>query len=195
MIVVFLDRDGVINEDPANAGYITSWSKFKFIPVALKAICRLTEEGFKLAIISNQAGVAKGVMTEKDLYEITRHMLKEIERNNGRIHSVQYCIHKDEDNCDCRKPKTGLFRKALEAIGYRLEVKNSLQPTVLSLFFIGDSERDIIAGKNFGCRTILVLSGKIKTESEANNWQLKPDYIAKDIYEGVDYICSGRDRA
>lgn len=196
--IVFIDRDGVINKDPGKICYVSSWRNFKFLPRALKALSRLAKSDFKIAIISNQAGVAKGLMTKEDLDEITENMLREILYHRGRIDSVQYCIHKEGDNCSCRKPKTGLFKKALKAIGYRLEAKStahSLQPIAHSMFFIGDSQRDIIAGKNFGCKTVLVLSGKTKKIADTDNWQAKPDYIAKDIYESIDYICGCRHRS
>lgn len=182
--IIFLDRDGVINKSPGNNGYVTSWREFKFLPRALKAIQRLTKEGFRIAIISNQAGVAKGLMTETDLNDITKNMLCRINKNGGIIDSVQYCIHRDEDNCGCRKPKTGLFKKALKEVGQDWMCK----------FFIGDSERDIGAGRNFGCKTILVLSGKTKGV-DIKGLKIKPDFVAKDLYEGIDYICAGRDRS
>lgn len=193
--IVFIDRDGVINKDPGRKCYVTKWGRFKFLPKVLEALSRLTEAGFAIAIVSNQSGVAKGLMTKKDLDNITENMLRRIKQAKGRVMSVQYCIHKDGDNCSCRKPKTGLFRKALKEINKSQLTRPAIAGAPNSeLYFIGDSERDIIAGKNFGCKTALVLSGKTKKISDTNNWQAKPDYIAKDIYESVNYICNCRDR-
>jgi len=179
---IFLDRDGVINKDPVacNTGkeYISEWEDFHFLPGALEAIRDLTQNGYSIGIISNQAGVAKGVYTKERLDEITAGMIKEIEKYGGKIYSMQYCIHRNEDNCDCRKPKPGLFKMAAE--GLDIDFSNT--------YFIGDTKRDIQAGKEAGCRTILVLSGKIKNEGEIASWELKPDFIKKDLKEAVRFV-------
>lgn len=180
MKFIFIDRDGVINRDPAWIGkdYVTSWEEFQFLPGALEALKTLTDKDYKIAIISNQAGVSKGVYTKKTLDEITEKMLKEIKSNSAKIYSVQYCIHSDEDNCDCRKPNTGLFKKATE--GLKVDFKKT--------YFIGDKRQDVEAGKNIGCGTILVLSGKTKDKSKVAEWPVKPDFIKKDLSEAVKAI-------
>ena len=83
--------------------------------------------------------------------------------------------HRTEDNCSCRKPKTGLFEQAVKSVGAN------------SSYYIGDSKRDIEAGKSFGCKTILVLSGKA-SKDEVTGWDVKPDFIKKDLLEAVNYI-------
>ena len=178
--LIFLDRDGVINKDPAWVGkdYVINWEEFEFLPGALEAIKRLTEEGYKIAIISNQAGVGRGIYTKAKLDEITEKMLRHIESKEGKIHSVQYCIHTRDDNCDCRKPKGGLFKKAAQGLGVDFG----------KAYFIGDSQSDIEAGRNIGCRTILVLSGKTKDKKETTDWPVKPDFVAKDLAEAVKEI-------
>ncbi len=180
--IIFIDRDGVINQDPMAANtrkeYITDWPEFHFLPGVLEALKRLTKNGYKIIIVSNQAGVGKGIYTKDKLDEITKNMLREIEAAGGKIHSVQYCIHTKEDNCDCRKPNTGLFKKAIE--GLSVDFTNT--------YFIGDTKRDILAGKKIGCRTILVLSGKTKDKSKVSGWEIKPDVIAKDLNEAVNGI-------
>jgi histidinol-phosphate phosphatase family protein len=174
MKVIFLDRDGVINRDPGFGGYVTSWSEFEFLPGALEAIKKLNQAGFEIIVISNQAGVAKRLYTLEDLDEITKNMLKEVEKAGARIYTVHYCLHKDEDNCSCRKPKTGLFSQATKG----LEVNFS------DTFFVGDNRRDILAGKAIGCKTIFVLSGNTKLQ----DLDVKPDFIAKDLLAAVDKI-------
>lgn len=179
--VIFIDRDGVINQDPmaANTGkeYITDWAEFHFLPGVLGAFKKLAENSYKVIIISNQAGVGKGIYTREKLDEITGNMLDQIEAAGGKIHSVQYCVHKKEDNCDCRKPNTGLFKKAIE--GLNVDFKKT--------YFIGDTKRDIEAGRKIGCRTILVLSGKVKDSEEVNSWMIKPDFIKKDLSGAVRF--------
>jgi D-glycero-D-manno-heptose 1,7-bisphosphate phosphatase len=183
MKVAFLDRDGVINRYPGDTLYVTSWKEFKFIPGSLEALSKLTQAGFNIFIISNQAGVAKGIYSQESLDDMTSRMLKEIQKNKAKIRDVFYCTHTDADNCDCRKPKTGLIEKALET----LDLKDI---NLNSTYFIGDSIRDVQTGKKSGLKTILVLSGKEKIENKAN-WKETPDHIAKNLNEAVDFILKG----
>jgi D-glycero-D-manno-heptose 1,7-bisphosphate phosphatase len=90
---------------------------------------------------------------------------------------VEYCLHEDSDNCTCRKPKTGLFKRVLDEKDLNLK----------EVYFIGDKESDVIAGKNIGCKTILVLCGKTKAV-DVENWQTKPDYIKQDLREAVSWL-------
>ena len=180
MRVVFLDRDGVINEYPGDAGYVTSWGGFCFLPGVKKALNRLTEAGYKIFIVSNQAGVAKGIYSKKALDEITRNMLEEIAESGGSICGVYYCIHRDEDNCSCRKPKVGLLERALEEYKIPKGVLNRS-------FFVGDSIKDIQAGQSAGCKTILVFSGKEKPGNQIN-WLVQPDFTVANLSEAVGLI-------
>ncbi|MBU4477937.1 MAG: D-glycero-beta-D-manno-heptose 1,7-bisphosphate 7-phosphatase [Candidatus Omnitrophica bacterium] len=174
--IIFLDRDGVINKDLN--GYVTAWPEFEFLPNVLEAIKRLSELGFKVVVVSNQAGVAKGYYTAETLARITAQMLETVRAAGGRIFSVHYCTHRDEDDCICRKPKTGLFKQALAGISVNLK----------ETFFVGDNERDIEAGKKMGCRTILVLSGITKTKADVYNFKHRPDFIADDLWDAVERI-------
>jgi D-glycero-D-manno-heptose 1,7-bisphosphate phosphatase len=177
MKTIFLDRDGVINCDPGGKRYVTSWEKFRFVSQAKQAIARLTRKNFKIFIISNQAGVGKGLYSQKTLDLITSNMLREIEKAKGKISEVYYCTHRKEDNCSCRKPKIGLIRKASKR--RRINFKKS--------FFIGDTIRDVDTAKRLGCRSILVLSGKEKLTNR-KNWQIQPDLIFKNLYSAVEFI-------
>jgi len=183
MKVIFLDRDGVINEYPGHFKYVTCLDEFKLIRGSLEAIRKLTEADFEIFVISNQAGVAKGIYSQETLDDMTSRMLIEIEKNKGKIREVIYCIHRNEDNCDCRKPKTGLIRKALESL-------DSEKVDLSSTYFIGDSIRDVKTGKKYGLKTILVLSGKAKIDNK-NNWEENPDHIAKDLNEAVKIVLKG----
>lgn len=176
MKVIFLDRDGVINKDPTG-GYVTRWEEFHFLDGSKGAIRKLTDSGYEVIVISNQAGVGKGLYTLETLGKITRKMTAEIEKAGGRIKSVFYCPHRDEDNCDCRKPKAGLFRQATEGLDIDLG----------QAYFIGDALRDIEAGKNAGCKTILLLSGKTSIDGR-QNWALQPDYIFRNLSEAVNWL-------
>ncbi len=173
---VFLDRDGVINRNKTNT-YVDSWSKVRFLPRALKALRLLKKKGYRVVVVSNQAGVAKGFYSMRDLREITRRIRKRIQQHGGRLDAVYYCPHRDEDRCRCRKPKTELFRKAKERFKVRFR----------ETYLVGDSMADIAAGKKLRCKTILVLSGREKRSRKAE-WVVKPDAVKKDLLNAVRWI-------
>ena len=185
MKTIFIDRDGVINKDPGGwteHDYVTKWDDFYFLPGTLEALKILKDEGIMAIVISNQAGVSKGYFTEKALYDVDKRMLKVVRENGGRIEESFYCIHRDEDNCDCRKPKSGLLEIAAKKYGI----------DVGSAYFIGDTKADVMAGKGIGARTILVLSGKTSKE-DVDKWNEGPDYVFKDLPEAVKQIIQRMD--
>jgi D-glycero-D-manno-heptose 1,7-bisphosphate phosphatase len=177
MRAVFLDRDGVINNYPGDTKYIVSWNDFHFLPGVKEAIAKLTKEGFRIFVISNQAGVSKGIYSQQELDGITRNMLKEIAESGGQIEEVYYCTHRDEDNCSCRKPKAGLIDKIKE--------KYPIEPN--RTFFIGDTIRDVKTARAGGCKSILVLSGKEKTNNPSS-WEVSPDYVFADLSSAAEFI-------
>ncbi len=181
---VFIDRDGVINKDGegwTEYGYITTWEDFKFLPGVLEAFRELEEAGYRSVVISNQKCVGRGIMTLSRLQEITDNMKKAVSEAGGSIHGVFYCTHLDEDECLCRKPREGLF---LEAAG-KFGIKN-----FTGKYFIGDSERDIAAGKKAGLGTILVLSGK-SSLADIENWENKPDKVVEGLRDAVRTVLEG----
>ncbi len=149
MKTVFLDRDGVINLNPPNKGYVCNWTEFTFIQNALNAVACLFRSGFNIYIVTNQAGIGRGIITEKQLTQIHVNMIYEIESNGGFIQQVYYCPHHPDDNCDCRKPKPGMLHKA--AKDHKIDLSKS--------FLIGDSLTDIEAAMTAGVIPILVLTG------------------------------------
>jgi len=179
---IFIDRDGVINLDGSEfggPGYITRWEDFKFLPGVLTAFKKAAESGYKCVIISNQQCVGKGLISQGELDLITAKMTDEIRKAGGGVAGVFYCTHLKEENCDCRKPKTGLFKKAEKELGINLNGG--------SYYYIGDSERDAISGRDAGLKTILVQSGRTKEDGE-KEWEVKPDHVSKDLSEAVDFI-------
>lgn len=180
MKVVFLDRDGVINEFPGNGNYVTKIKEFHFIPGALEALRKLTEEGYSIFVISNQAGVGKGIYTREKLNHITRNMLKKVKEAKGKIKRVFYCTHKSNVGCDCRKPEIGSVRRALGLMNKTIHAAKKA-------FFVGDTEVDILAGHNAGCKTVFVLSGR-EDRRHMRSWDVKPDFIAKDLREASQII-------
>lgn len=177
MKAIFLDRDGVINRYPGDAKYVTSWKEFRFLPNVKKAVALLTGKKYPIFLISNQAGVGKGLYSQDTLNEITRRMLKALEQSGAKITSVYYCTHRDEDRCSCRKPKAGLIRLAVK--DKNIDLKNS--------FFIGDTIRDVRTAQAAGCKSILVFSGAEKPSNQ-DKWQARPDFTFKDLYAAARFI-------
>lgn len=144
--VIFLDRDGVINKRPSKADYVKDWKEFKFLPHSIEVIKLLSQNGYKVYIISNQPGIARGALSLKDLAQIHRKMVYQIKASGGKIEGIYYCPHNWNEGCSCRKPKPGLLYKA--SYDHFIDLTKTI--------FIGDDERDEEAGKAAGCKTILV---------------------------------------
>ncbi len=180
MKIAFLDRDGVINKFPGHGGYVTKVKDFHFLPGTLEGILKLTDLGYTIFVISNQAGISRGVYSNDKLKRITKFMIKGVAKFGGRIKKVFYCTHTSAENCDCRKPKTGSIEKALQLLK-----KN--RRDITRSYFIGDAESDIEAGRKVGCTTIFVLSGK-DSRKELRRWKIKPDYVAKNLLEATKIV-------
>ena len=146
--VVFLDRDGVINESPGAARYVRAWEAFRFREGALPMLAELAAMGFRLVVITNQQGVGKGLIEPDELERIHASMTAEIERHGARMDGVFCCPHLESDGCDCRKPKPGLIFDALKELDYEVDLSAS--------WFVGDSATDVRAGQAAGLRTLLV---------------------------------------
>jgi len=144
--VIFLDRDGVLNRKRPKATYVTKWNEFIWIDGAKKALQMLSMSKFTIIIITNQAGIARGIMTVEDLDNIHNAMKNELALSGIQISAIYYCPHGWDDNCECRKPKPGMLYKAQK--DFHLD----LTKTIL----IGDDERDMLAGNEAGCLTYMV---------------------------------------
>lgn len=164
--VVFVDRDGVINKKAAEHDYIKNWQEFRFLPDIAKAIKLLNQSGFIVIIVSNQRGIARGIMTENDLKDIHQKMCCKLKRESAIITDIFVCPHNNNE-CKCRKPQTGLFLQA--EIKYPVNKKQS--------FMVGDSTTDIEAGKNYGIKTIAV-----------GGLGLGADYQCSNLLEAAKYI-------
>lgn len=143
---IILDRDGVINRKPPRACYVTKWSEFEWLPDAQRALARLKECGYRVVVVSNQAGIARGAMTEADLLEIHRQMLRQSTRTGGGVDAIYYCPHNWDDGCECRKPKAGMLFQAQR--DFNLDLSRT--------WFVGDDERDGQAAHAAGCPFVLV---------------------------------------
>ena len=180
MKVVFLDRDGVINTFPGNGNYVTKVKDFHFLPRALDAIKLLTDEGYTIFVVSNQAGVGRGVYSQDKLNRINKKMMQGVGKAGGKIKKAFYCTHRPDVGCSCRKPDIGNILKALKSIGG--EITPAKRP-----YFIGDTKSDMETGYNSGCRTIFVLSGR-ENRRYMRGWIVKPDFIAKNLFEATQFI-------
>lgn len=144
--IIFLDRDGVINKRPPKADYVKSWEEFEFLPGSIEAIRLLNHLGYKIFIISNQSGIARGKLTKKELNNIHKNMAKQLKNNGAKIDGIYYCPHDWDKGCPCRKPKPGLLYAASK--DHFIDLTKAL--------FIGDDKRDKQAGEAANCKTILV---------------------------------------
>jgi len=184
---VFFDRDGVINKDGdgwTEYGYITRWKDLHFLPGVLKALKKLADAGFRCVIISNQQGVGKGYFSERDLSRVTEKMVNAIAHSGGDVAGVFYCRHRKEERCGCRKPKEGLFYQAAE----KLDIDG-----FEGMYYLGDAERDVQAGKKVGMGTMIILSGKTKVE-DIKGWEYRPDRVFTNLNEAVDFIIQAENK-
>lgn len=175
---VFLDRDGVINKTPKDL-YITSWSEFEFIPGVLQALHRLTDANIPLFIVSNQAGIGKGLVKWDAFQEINYNMLLEFNKNGVLVSGIYFCPHIPEADCPCRKPKPELFFTA--ARDFNIDLASS--------FFVGDTARDLDAGKRAGCKAVFVTTGQ-ETIDDINNANISASYMGDSLEEAASWILS-----
>ena len=141
---IFLDRDGVINEERKD--YVKNIDEFKLIKNSLNAIKFLKEKNFLVIIITNQSAINRGLLSIERLNEIHESLINKLGELNSSLDGIYFCPHKPEENCLCRKPKPGLILKAAKE--HDIDLKNSCM--------IGDSQKDILAAKNAGCKGILL---------------------------------------
>ncbi len=161
MNAIFIDRDGTIIEE---VNYLSSFEQIKIYQFAYSAIKILKDYGYKIFLITNQSGVARGYFLESFVIEVNSYLCKKL-----NIDYFLYCPHLPEHNCNCRKPKTGLIKKVLEKYP-DIKLKNS--------YFIGDKETDIETGLNCNMKTILIGTGYGKNYFNTT----KADFIVKNIY-------------
>jgi histidinol-phosphate phosphatase family protein len=143
---VILDRDGVLNKKPPRGEYVRAWSEFEWLPGALEALQLLKQANYRVVIVSNQAGIGRGVMSETDLLQIHDRMRADASAAGGRIDEIYHCPHHWKDDCECRKPKPGMLFQA------QRDLNLDLSRTV----FVGDDERDGEAADQAGCPFVKV---------------------------------------
>ncbi|MBV8621931.1 D-glycero-beta-D-manno-heptose 1,7-bisphosphate 7-phosphatase [Herbaspirillum sp. NPDC087042] len=176
MKLIILDRDGVINHD--SDAFIKSPDEWIPIKGSLEAIARLNQAGYRVVVATNQSGVARGLFDIQTLNAIHQKMHSAAQQVGADIDAVFFCPHSADDNCDCRKPKPGMFHE----IAKRFNI--SLRGGVAT---VGDSLRDLQAGYVAGCAPYLVLTGKgEKTQAKGG---LPPGTLVyPDLSAVVDFI-------
>ncbi len=179
MKLVILDRDGVINEDSDD--YVKSAEEFRFIPGSLEAIARLNQAGYRVAVATNQSGLARGYFDLDTLNTMHGKLRQALAALGGHIEVIAFCPHGPDDGCDCRKPEPGLLRE----IGERLGINLAGVPV------IGDSLRDVEAARAVGASPILVRTGKGE-RTLTNKKGLEGVPVYADLGEAVDALLAVR---
>lgn len=144
--ILLVDRDGTINRKPERARYVSTWDEWQFVPETLAALKRLAAAGWSFVVISNQAGVARGMVTEEQVRELDRRMKEALGRDGVPVLGSYYCFHHWDDQCFCRKPEPGMFYAASRDFGLRLD----------RTWYLGDDPRDCTAAWRAGCRCAYV---------------------------------------
>lgn len=176
--IIFLDRDGVINED--SPAYIKSPEEFHFISGSPEAIALLCDHGFEVILITNQSAVGRQMITVETLSAIFNKLEDGVKAAGGRIKDIFYCPHTPDEGCSCRKPAPGLITMAADKYG--IDPANTVM--------VGDSAKDVECGKAAGCgRTVLVATGNGPAARTALAEKgLSPDHYAADLRAAARWI-------
>ncbi|CAN5267026.1 D-glycero-beta-D-manno-heptose 1,7-bisphosphate 7-phosphatase [soil metagenome] len=170
---MILDRDGVINADSVE--YIKTPAEWRPLPGSLEALARLHRADRLVVVASNQSGVGRGLLTADTLEQIHAAMRRRVAAAGGAIDRIFVCPHRPEDDCECRKPRAGLFRQI--TAHYRVPLTG--------VPAIGDSMRDIVAAREAGARPILVLTGNGNTAAQS----LRPEVeVYADLAAAADAL-------
>ncbi|MBN1587213.1 MAG: HAD-IIIA family hydrolase [Candidatus Omnitrophica bacterium] len=178
--VVLLDRDGVINVSPPDQGYVCSPGELHLVEGSPEAIAKLNRAGIKVGVVSNQAGVERGILSEEDLARVTERLHEELGQAGAHLDALEYCkVYDDSD--PRRKPNPGMLLEVMERLGAE----------ACEAVMVGDSLRDIRAGKSAGCRTVLVLTGEVRSEKQIGDWDDPPDAVCRSLSQFVDELLEG----
>jgi D-glycero-D-manno-heptose 1,7-bisphosphate phosphatase len=182
---VFIDRDGTLIEE---AGYLNSLDRLVFFPYTVDAVRQLTGGGFTVVVVTNQAGIARGIVEEAFLTTVHRHISDRIEAGGGRIDAYYHCPHHPDGivpslriACECRKPQPGLIRRAAAELD--IDLARS--------FTVGDRWHDIQAGRAAGTRTILVRTGYGRKEEQHPREGVTADAIVDNLAAAAAMILAG----
>jgi D-glycero-D-manno-heptose 1,7-bisphosphate phosphatase len=170
---VFLDRDGTLIRD---VGYPNDPESVHLIEGAAEALAELRRRGFSLVVVSNQSGIARGLVSAEEAAAVHERFISELKRNGAEVDDARYCPHAPDEGCSCRKPEPGLLIAAAAELGLDLG----------SSFLVGDKASDVEAGRRAGCRTVL-FAPRADLESAA-------DHVATAWSEALAFILSAEVR-
>lgn len=165
--IIYLDRDGVINED---FGYVSKVENFKFVDGVFEALKKLLSLGYELIIVTNQSGIGRGYYSLEDFQTLTNYMLDELKKQDINILKVYYCPHSPEVNCECRKPKDEMILQSLN--DFSIDLKNS--------WLVGDKISDIECAKNGNIANKILIDEEKTSNSEY--------FVAKNLFDSLKYI-------
>jgi D-glycero-D-manno-heptose 1,7-bisphosphate phosphatase len=188
---VFMDRDGCLTEE---VGYVNHPSRIRLLPRTAEAVGRLNRAGIAAVMVTNQTGIARGYFTEETLHAANARMCLELEARGARLDGVYVCVHHPSEgqppyraDCDCRKPRPGLLQRAAAELG--LDLRASVM--------VGDKFSDVAAGQAVGAAGVLVLTGYGRGEWEyaRHGQDVKPDHVAEDLLDAVEWALGRAARA
>lgn len=171
--VVFLDRDGTLNVD---RGYVYRIADWEFIPGAIDALRIFRQDGFRIALVTNQSGIARGYYSLEDMHALHEHVCDLLGQAGLRLDAIAYCPHGDHPTCDCRKPLTGMAHHIEQALGDTIDYARS--------WTIGDKLSDLYFGLDLGTHTALIRS-RYWTDRELT---IQPDLIVESLHEAASRI-------
>lgn len=175
---LFLDRDGTINEEKH---YLKDPDELELIPGAAQAIREANHLGLKVVIVSNQSGIARGILTSEDVNRVNHRLVELLREEGAAVDEIYYCPHDatETNGCTCRKPNSGMFLQAQKE--HNIDLKRSIM--------VGDRLSDMEAGKRLGMMTMLVLTGYGTITRQT--WGKKPetiDIVVTSLYDSVSFI-------
>ena len=176
---MFLDRDGVINENRPDS--VKSWEEFAFLPGVFTPLQQLAQDGRPVIVVSNQGVIGRGLTSREAVEQVHSRMRADINSRGGRIDAIYYCPHHPDDGCECRKPRPGLLLQAADEM--RLDLASS--------YLIGDAVTDVEAAIAAGCWPILVLTGRGRGQAgplRERGYGWVP--IVSDLSEALDLVSS-----
>lgn len=168
---IFLDRDGVINIEKS---YVSKIEDFEFISGVFDTLNYLQNSGYKLFIITNQSGIGRGYYTQEDFDKLTSWMLNEFKKRQIIISQVEHCPHNPNEDCTCRKPKSGMIENILK--NHKVDLENS--------WLVGDKESDILCAKNAGIKNTI----QVKTGHAFQEENSLADFVCNSIKDVKDII-------
>lgn len=175
---VFLDRDGIINRKPPEGDYVTRWEDFHVLPGVVEGIAQMNRAGFDVIVVTNQRCIAKGLVTVADLEKIHQRMSDSLMSAGATIDAIYYCPHEIEPVCRCRKPAPGMLVDAARERDIDLPAS----------WMIGDSDIDIEAGKNAGCKTARLLIESVDDRASGPAASTSADIIASSLLDAIGQI-------